>query len=128
MVSMSIYSQCILCAIQPKMPVGIPKFVKFTPTNQPSLDYMYTFFGFICCTIRPTQYLFHPIIGQTSKESKKFEFTLETYQDIVITSAELQVALRNGYVVDNVLQVLEFDAHQDLFKSYVRKFIQKKME
>ena len=47
---------------------------------------------------------------------------------IVLTSAEIQVALKHGYKVSKVYKALVYKKHSDLFKAYIRKFLKIKLE
>ena len=58
--------------------------------------------GFVQCDIEPSTYLHHPIIGSKDEKSKMHQFYLKRKKKIILTSAEVQVALKHGYKVSKV--------------------------
>lgn len=111
------------------MPVGDPQWVYFGSADpQPSLDEVRSVFGFVCCDIRCTRYLHHPIIVDVDHNTHRLLATLEPKTNIVVCTPELQLALDNGYVIDKVHWWCAFDQSTDLFKSYIRTFLKRKVE
>ncbi|KAI3656569.1 hypothetical protein MP638_000555 [Amoeboaphelidium occidentale] len=110
------------------MPCGKPRWLTFSDDDQPTVNYFETFMGIAECDIEPTKFMFHPIIGNNDKESGKYLFTLRPQKKSIITSIELQEAVKNGYKVTKVYRILEFDRSKDSFKDYVRKFLKIKIE
>ena len=109
------------------MPSGIPKWKVFADGEEfePFLE---SFIGFVQCDIEPSTYLYHPIIGSKDEKSKKYVFDLKPKKKIILTSAEIQVALKYGYKVSKVYKALVYQKHPDLFKTYIRKFLKIKLE
>ncbi|KAI3662109.1 hypothetical protein MP638_005557 [Amoeboaphelidium occidentale] len=110
------------------MPCGIPRWHHYTKHNQPEERFLKKFIGFIKCDVKPAKYLHHPIVGTVDEKSKKYLFTMNELKQVTITSLELQVALKNGYEVSNVENILEFERKNVTFKEYVRKFLKIKVE
>ena len=87
-----------------------------------------SFIGFVQCDIEPSTNLHHPIIGSKDENSQKYVFDLKRKKKIILTSAEIQVALNYGYKVSKVYKALVYKKHPDLFKTYIRKFLKIKLE
>lgn len=109
------------------LPVGPPKFRTFSVNSQPTNEEISQWFGFACVDIKPTQYLHHPIIVDTDKDSGKLLAGLEPLEDVVVASPELHLALKHGYVITRVYWVYEFESSTELFKDYFREFLYKKL-
>lgn len=111
------------------MPVGSPRYKRFyEQEQQPSIEDVRNVFGFVCCDIRCTKYLHHPIIVHVDEESHRLLATLEPKKNIVVCTPELMLALDNGYVIDRVYWWYDFDKSSDLFKDYIRTFLKRKVE
>ena len=110
------------------MPVGEPTKVCWLEGVQPSLDQINGVFGFVCCDIKPTQYLFHPILVDLDEETGRLISDLLPRYNIVIPTPELQLALQHGYVVTRVYWWYHYEQSTDLFKDYMRDFIKVKLE
>lgn len=112
------------------LPVGKPRHRQFDPLTQPSIEEVRAVFGYICCDIRPTVYLHHPVIVNVDKNQRggRLLATLEPLEKKVVTSPELQLALDHGYVIDRVYWWYDFDQSTGLFKDYVRTFLKGKVE
>lgn len=109
-----------------RLPVGRPRRTRYTAdVPQPSLYHLKNFFGVICCDVRPTCFLFHPILSH--HRQGKLVSSLQPLRYYHTTSIELQKALENGYVVDHVYRIDEYDWSTDLFKKYVRLWLKMKV-
>lgn len=114
------------------LPVGHPTLTTYIGANdeivmeQPTLQHLETFFGFVCCDIRPTRYLHHPVLVE--KKEGKLIADLTPKHRYHCTSIELQLALKHGYVVTRVYEIHEYVWSTDLFKDYVKKFLKLKIE
>ena len=104
------------------MPCGIPTYHE-NVDNIPN-----DFFGFACVDIKCTKYLHHPILVHTDEISGRLISDLKPKKQIVIASPELHLALQNGYVIEKIYWLYEFQASWDLFKSYFQRFIKFKVE
>ena len=109
------------------LPVGLPERKTFTPFNQPSKQQLADLFGFVCCDIKPTRYLHHPIIVNVDEKSNKLLAQLKPLHKVVVPTPELHLALKNGYVVTRVYFWYKFQSSTELFKPYFREFIKTKL-
>lgn len=112
------------------MPVGNPRYKSFAAEDQPqpSVEQLRSVFGFVCCDIKCTRYLHHPVIVHVDPETHRLVATLEPKKNQVICTPELRLALDNGYVVEKVHWWYDFDQSTDLFKDYIRTFLKRKVE
>lgn len=106
------------------LPVGIP--VRREPEELPSVDELRQIFGFVCCDIEPTEYLYHPVLVEL-REGKLMADLLPK-KNIVVATPELRLALDHGYRVTHVYWYYHFDSSTDLFKGYMRTFMKMKVE
>lgn len=110
------------------MPVGPPKYFKFDDYDQPSTDDLMKCFGFVCCDIEPTRYMFHPLIVHNDHETGKLLATLTPMNNIVVGTPELHLALQHGYVIHHVHWLYHFEKSKNVFKDYFKQFIKLKLE
>lgn len=82
----------------------------------------------MCCDIKCTCYLHHPIVVNYDPEKNLLLADLNEKKNICIPSPELHLALENGYVITKVYWTMKFKASKDLFKSYFRDFLKDKLE
>ncbi|KAI8903035.1 DNA polymerase type B, organellar and viral-domain-containing protein [Gorgonomyces haynaldii] len=108
-----------------EIPCGIPEWREFDNVD---LDFLRSFIGFAECNIEPIRYLHHPVIGGQDPETHKYVFDLRPKKRIVLTSAEIQVALENGYIVTKLYKALVFPQRQILFQSYIQTFLKIELE
>lgn len=106
------------------LPVGIPRRVE--PESLPTVDELKKVFGFVCCDIEPTEYLYHPVLVEL-REGKLMADLLPK-ENIVVPTPELHLALEHGYKVTRVYWYYHFDQSTELFKGYMRTFIKMKVE
>ncbi len=125
-----------------KYPVGHPRKI----FNPESVDR--SWFGLVKCKVLPPRGLYHPVLpvktmcgnaekllfplckacseaksGQACTHSDEQRCFIGTW-----CSNELFTAIDKGYVVKEIYEVWDFDSSEDLFKGYVRRFMQIKME
>lgn len=105
--------------------------------SQPSMDYLQSFFGFIMADLTPPKNLFHPVLVRYDKKKNKSVASLEKIvqsenfqqgQRSVFTSVEFQLALRNGYHVDHVYCIHEYNKKPSLWKDYLCRLAALKIE
>jgi hypothetical protein len=109
------------------LPIGLPTSKYFNNYNQPTRQQLLSTFGFICCDIKPTKYLHHPVLVEIDPQTNKLVAQLKPLTNVVIPSPELHLALNNGYEVTKVYFWHEFQSSTNLFKDYFREFIKKKL-
>jgi hypothetical protein len=120
------------------LPVGRPKITYFCSydgrsrfTPQPSLRFLMTFFGFIECDLRcdPDRVPFHPPILSRSSIQRRSTLLghVHNHRRIVLTSVELQAALRSGYVCTNVYRIDEYRQSRVLFSKFIRTWLRLKI-
>lgn len=107
------------------LPAGVPKRKEFGQNNQPTLFELKEVFGFVCCDIKPTKYLHHPVLVE-SRDNKLLAH-LQPMENAVIPTPELKLALENGYVVTRVYWWYEFTPSRTLFKPYFQDFLKAKI-
>lgn len=107
------------------LPCGDPRTQRYTMDHQPTEFKLQSFFGFIRCDIRPTRFLFHPVICY--KRDNRLVATMEPLTDIVITSIEFQKALAMGYQCSYVYRIDEYDSTPDLFAEFIRTWLKIKI-
>lgn len=110
------------------LPVGHTTKTVWLNNEQPSLEQLRQVFGFVCCDIECTRYLHHPVIVELDKESGLLVADLKPKERIVVPTPELQLALDNGYRVTRVYYWYHFESSTDLFKSYFREFLARKIK
>jgi hypothetical protein len=110
------------------LPVGKPRRWSYYSNNQPSESYLSKFFGFICCDIEPTKFLYHPILVEVKKETGRLVADLLPKKRIVIPSPEFHLARAHGYKVTHVYYIYDFDSSTELFRPYFRTFLKDKIE
>ncbi len=108
------------------LPYGSPKKYLFNHANQPSRDTVNTWFGFVECDLKVVEFQYHPVIVE--KKDGKLQADLKDKTKIVLTSTELQYALRNGYELVRVYEYHEYNYSCDLFKSYIQTYLKLKIE
>jgi hypothetical protein len=119
-----------------KLPCGIPKIHRFFDPinktfkvdNQPSIDdVINNWFGIVECDLQVVKYLHHPVIVE--KIDGKLMATLHDKKNVVLTTPELQAALKTGcYKLLRVIQYHEYKPSTTLFKSYLRQYLKIKIE
>jgi hypothetical protein len=110
------------------MPCGVPVWKTFHEEDGIDMDFLESCIGIIECDIKSTQYLHHPIIGGKDPKTQKYVFDLKPKERLILTSVELQLALKHGYVVTRLYKALLFKDQQILFKSYIETFLKIKLE
>lgn len=109
------------------LPVGLPKYVHFSQSDQPTAQQLLSLFGFVCCDITPTRYLHHPVLVEVDPKTNKLLAQLKPLKKVTVPTPELHLALKNGYVVTKVYHWFEFQSSTELFKPYFREFIKRKL-
>lgn len=109
------------------MPVGRAKILKFDNT-QPTLAEVRSWFGFVECDLSVDREMFHPVVVGKDPANGKLMADLRDKTRIVLTTAELHMALDNGYVLIRVHEAHVYEKSYDLFKSYIRTFLKLKIE
>lgn len=109
------------------LPVGRPQYKTWGPEDVVTDGELLDMFGFVCCDIECTQFLFHPIIVDMH-ENGRLVADLWPKKKIVIPTPELHLALKNGYKVTRVYYAYLFDYSTELFKDYFRTFLKDKLE
>ena len=111
------------------MPVGVPriKFFDNAGVAQPSSDEINKVFGFVCCDIEPTRFLFHPVLVSVSDEGRLVA-DLKPKEKLVVPTPELHLALKHGYKITKVHWWYDFDQSTDMFRSYFRTFLKDKLD
>jgi hypothetical protein len=110
-----------------EMPSGIPEWKRFGD-GEDFEAFLKSFIGFVQCDIEPSKYLHHPVIGSKDPKSGKYVFDLKPKRRIILTSAEIQVALIHGYKISKVYRALVYQKRSNLFKTYIRNFLKIKLE
>lgn len=100
------------------MPVGIPKWSK-------NFDFEKDF-GFVEVDIECPKKLFIPVLPE--KKDGKLKFDLVNKINAVYTSVELKEAMNMGYKITKIHNSLIFEQDCNLFKSYIRNLLKKKVE
>lgn len=70
--------------------------------TQPTIDWIRSFFGFICVDVTPPSNLYHPVLMTFDKEKFKCVHSLLPLTKETFTSVELNRAIDMGYVVTKV--------------------------
>ena len=108
---MSLYPWCM---IKTPMCVGEPRVTHYTKDNQPSLDRVKRFFGYIQCDAEPPRNLFHPVL---LRNNDGFLInSLEPIRNRTHSSVEIQLAIEKGYKIAKVRRMMEFGSSDSLFK------------
>ena len=110
------------------LPVGHPKKSYWLEDSQPTLQQVKEVFGFVCCDIRPTRYLHHPVLVDLDPVTGRLLADLKPRVKIVLCTPELKLALENGYVITRVYWWYHFESSTELFKDYFRKFVKNKLD
>ena len=106
---------CTFCTIQQGHALGDEW--KVFDEKEEFEPFLVSFIGFVQCDIEPSTNLHHPIIGSKDEKSQKYVFDLKRKKKIILTSAEIQVALNYSYKVSKVYKALVHKKHPDLFKT-----------
>lgn len=102
-------------------PIGHPVYIR-----NPSIEDLDKYFGFVKCSVVPPQDLYFPILPERRDGKLMFDLKPKTG---TWTTHEVQVARQHGYRVTRVYEVCHFEQQSDeLFRSYVRKFLKVKTE
>ena len=105
------------------LPCGAPRTVLYTRAEMPALSEVY---GIVECDVTCPNDLIHPVLS--NHENGRLMSTLLPKRRECYTSCELQQALAVGYKVTRVYRIDHYTPSTDLFKSYIRRFFQLKME
>lgn len=109
-----------------EMPTGHPQTYRFSDHDQPSMEILLNFFGFIECDIHPTRYLHHPLL--CDYRDKKLMAHLYPLKRVVLTSAEFGVAIREaGYKCTYVYRIDVYKPNSNLFKDFIRNWLRLKI-
>ena len=109
-----------------EMPTGQPETYRFDDHNQPPIEMLLNFFGFIECDIHPARYLHHPLL--CDYRDKKLMAHLYPLKKVVITSAEFGVAIREaGYKCTYVYRIDVYKPNSNLFKDFIRNWLKLKI-
>lgn len=109
------------------LPVGVPELKTWGPNDPVNEEELMGLFGFVCCDIECTQFLFHPIIVDMH-ENGRLVADLNPKKEIVIPTPELHLALKNGYRVTRLYYAYVFEQSTDLFRTYFQTFLKDKIE
>ena len=88
-------------------------------------------FGIVKCSLNPPEkFVFHPALCIPDKESGRLCAPLlsSRLKEIHITSVELEQALDQGYQLEKLYFIDQYDRSDQLFKDYIRKFLKIKVE
>ncbi len=97
-------------------PIGVGRYIKsdFETVNN--------YFGFVYCKVTPPKGLHIPILPHHNEKDGKLVFDLAPKIGTWFTG-ELQNAINNGYVVEEIYQIYHYDQHDtSLFKEFVTTF------
>jgi ribosomal protein L37AE/L43A len=98
-------------------------------SEQPSLEFLKSFFGFICCDIDEIpKDLYHPVLVSFDKEKNKMMADLKPKREQYYVSFELQKALEMGYKVGKVYRIDEYQRSKSPWKNFMRDHIKLKIE
>lgn len=125
-----------------KLPVGRPRIVYYTSIDKekvfnvkPSLLWLEReFFGFIECDLalphdEHVDLPFHPVLCLRSRV-RNHTTLLSHYHSlerVVLTSVELQAALKQGYRIKHVYRTDTYASSRDVFKPFVKKWLRLKI-
>lgn len=102
-------------------PCGHPRRIK----NVAPQD-LHRYFGFVKCDITPPADLHIPVLPEKKYGKLMFDLTRKEAGTWCIN--EVLVAMKKGYVITKIYEVLHFDHIQDdLFRDYVAKFLRMKI-
>ena len=105
------------------LPTGIPK---WKTENNVSRKYFEDNYGYHEVDISPSKDIFIPVLPE--KKNGKLLFDVVDKVKTVYTSVELLEAIQCGYTVTKVHRSLVFTKCNNLFKSYIQKFLKIKTE
>eukprot|EP00873_Tetraselmis_striata_P042491 jgi/Tetstr1/462755/TSEL_007707.t1 len=112
-----------------ELPAGVPTWdteERVFDNVEAMMEYARTHFGFINCDLDCPNDLFHPVIPE--KKDGKLIFDLLPKRDVVVSSTELEEALKQGYKLLKVYKALVFDRSDTLFRKYVSANLKTKVE
>ena len=116
------------------LPVGVPKIIIYHDTlmdysvqDQPTIEEVMEWFGFVECDLELIAYIHHPIVLE--KINGKLQANLNVKKNVVLTTPELHTALNTGcYKLLRVIAYHKYRASNMLFRSYLRQYLKVKIE
>lgn len=111
-----------------------------------NFDYtLESYFGFVKCEIQPPYHLYLPVLPLKIKNKLMFPLCRTCAENLnqgdcehndkdrclisTWTTEEVKLALKKGYKIDNIYEVLHYDTVSDeLFKGYINMFLKIKQE
>lgn len=110
------------------LPVGCPSTYFYYESDQPSLQRLQSFFGFIECDLEVKTFTFHPLIARF-KNNRLF-MDLHPQKRCVLTSVEFQKAVFHDggyYKCTRVYRIDEYQKSYELFKPFIRNWLRLKI-
>ncbi len=105
--------------------------------QQPSIDELKSFFGFIMADVTPPNDLYHPVLIHYDEKRNKSMASLEKivqssyrkgHRRTVFTSVEFQTALDVGYKVNWVYEIHHYKKQPSLWKNMLRSLAKLKIQ
>lgn len=112
-------------------PVGHPEIVediKYPVSLNENMEWFNQLFGFVKCKVTPPKDLYIPVLPHICKDTEKLTFDLNNKKG-TWTTEELKLAVKKGYVIDKIYEILNFKEKSNmLFLEYIKKFLKIKQE
>lgn len=108
------------CGLEEKMYKHDKKLVIEEHFENPSDEFLETFFGFICVSCDPPKDLYHPVLVTWDHVKNKCVATLNPIVEEVFTSVEFQVALKLGYKITKLHRIDVYNHDEGLWNDFIK--------
>ena len=103
------------------LPCGKPK-----KKNDCTVEDLKNSFGFACVDISPPiRYVHHPVL--VHRYNNKLVGHLKRWEQTTFTTVEVLDALEQGWILEKIYWIMDYEKDSDMFKDYIRKLIREKL-